>query len=465
MRGPDSHRPAFLASNRRTVVSEEIVFSDSDHDDGSVADREEEEQEQTLSRLHGEAAEGSSSTTSKKRSTAEDTPDATAKKRRSQPKLVETDLTGPHGLQRIPIEFPHRVQYAGTRPSRTSSAAYMRDLVQAYRDVMTTWQPQLDWRTVAHECEQLGSKGVVKQYVQQLRDTHRQTYLESLYDKETVEGWMRQLAQETEYRQQQQQTSFQDASPQSDIHAPHLAVINHDLVTPVPTGANMPIRPPFSGLSPPMHHTATVGTAEITTTAATTPTVLPHPPGAAVLHPLFVTPPIAAAAPTSNHRSKRRARMVMDEEDDMALEDEDDILLATMELQHARRRHILDDDDDDSDDEGPPVVDDSVGNIMLATDMAHSHDTRQNVQKETTTVSKSATQEPLAAFDASIVTANVPETPATNSPIVLISDPTSTEEPIALTVHPTDPGETLNTGSSITTTTTMNVAHEALNHE
>jgi hypothetical protein len=358
MRGP-YQRPSFLSNNPRpTIVTEDIVFSDTDSDNEGLSP-EELAQEADLSRQHGEAADD---TSRKRLSNGEaalldySKAHATKKARPVRPKLQESDLTGPCGLIRLTTELP-RIQYTSTTPTRAASALYMNQLLKSYASIVSDWQPQTDWRDSLHECyNTLGSKASVKQYMQeQLRDTHRQAYVEGVLGKEKANHVLQA------YRAYQTNTSLGATIFNSDgtrIASNGTARgngMNGDLQSALTAyrtrqaatqAANNAVDSDDEGeFQFGMDNNNTTGTSAAAITTANNP--------------------LLAVSQSTRSRLQPFGSDDKDDEDGV-LEDEDDILLATMELQQARRRHILDDDSDDED--VPPTTKAPTKSVQPATD-------------------------------------------------------------------------------------------------
>eukprot|EP01039_Chlorochromonas_danica_P003975 gene3975-4348_t len=100
----------------------------------------------------------------------------TKRARRLKP-FTEALLTGPYGLSRIYDEFPLKLRYNGSnKVSGGKEEKYLGHLFALYKEWAFQLHPGLSFQDVLLKCDTLGSKGVVRACVQNLRDRERERY-------------------------------------------------------------------------------------------------------------------------------------------------------------------------------------------------------------------------------------------------------------------------------------------------
>jgi hypothetical protein len=171
----------------------ELSDDEESEDEETRLQREEEEQERELSRVHGEASEGRGE---KRQQTAEEIQAQYEKKakskRQKRPDVTVDMITGANGLIRIPHEFkqiPHREDAKTT----SAAAAYSLRLIEAYKQFCFGLAPNMAFEDVLIKIEKEGSGRQLKDYIQNMRNMHRNHYVEKLYGKEKAEQFLSDL--------------------------------------------------------------------------------------------------------------------------------------------------------------------------------------------------------------------------------------------------------------------------------
>ena len=77
------------------------------------------------------------------------------------------------GMSRIYREFPLAINYQ----ARGSEAAYLKRLITLYKEWAFQLHPGLSFNDVMLKCEALGSKAVVRNHLQHLREMERERYM------------------------------------------------------------------------------------------------------------------------------------------------------------------------------------------------------------------------------------------------------------------------------------------------
>ena len=154
-----------------------------------ASDDEEIDQKRHLSEIHGEAAEAS---TDKRKADDENLEDAYKQraKRAPRPKIDEKLLTSSDGLIKIPREF--RLRYNGPSNAK-ESARYSRSLMDAYRKFFADLQKHVPFETALHQTEKLGSKAVVRSFLEEMRNEVRDKHLKRVYGEEKAKEMLKEL--------------------------------------------------------------------------------------------------------------------------------------------------------------------------------------------------------------------------------------------------------------------------------
>ncbi|GAX25062.1 hypothetical protein FisN_10Lh257 [Fistulifera solaris] len=158
----------------------------------SDLEEEEEEEERLLSEQHGEADEDNDR---EKKRNKDDAPDldysGVTQKKKKRPTLTVEHLTGLNGLIRIPDDFK-ALNSKLPRDAKTA-AQYTRSLMKLYQEFFVELWPQSSSTDVLLMIEQLGSKQPTKTYLQHLRDTARNRYVEHVLGREKAEKLLHEL--------------------------------------------------------------------------------------------------------------------------------------------------------------------------------------------------------------------------------------------------------------------------------
>lgn len=159
----------------------------------SSDDEEAEEQERLLTEQHGEAAETTVAGTKREQTDKEiEAEYSTRKRRKPRPTLKPSHLMGANGLIGIPLNF-RDIHFPKRANSIDAAAQYSRSLVHAYKTFCFDLFPGLAFEDVLSRIETFGSKREVKSYLNQMRDSARNTYLEKIYGKDTAEKMTQEL--------------------------------------------------------------------------------------------------------------------------------------------------------------------------------------------------------------------------------------------------------------------------------
>jgi hypothetical protein len=125
-----------------------------------------------------------------------------------RPSLKDSKLIGPDGLIRIKKEFPSKLKYrhpsskaiqnTKSRQQRLelevdAAALYSSQLLSAYASFCQELMPSWNYKDTLHKIEDLGSKKLVRDYLQSMRNEVCKEHLEELYGKEKAERWKHEL--------------------------------------------------------------------------------------------------------------------------------------------------------------------------------------------------------------------------------------------------------------------------------
>ena len=198
--------PQPSASSVRSTLHD----SSSSEDEEDQLRREEQEQERLFSEQHGEANEASASN---KRQSDTDIANAlnstdAAKKKKPRITLTDSKLTGPAGLIRIRHEFS-RIKYRPAKPVKSkdkkiakrkqferdihASAVYIGKLMQAYQEFALDIAPNMHYNDTFRKIQDLGSKKVVKDYLNTMREEICKEHMENIYGREKAEKYALEL--------------------------------------------------------------------------------------------------------------------------------------------------------------------------------------------------------------------------------------------------------------------------------
>ena len=179
---------------------------------------EEKEQERQLSKIHGEAPEAPISSVNQKRQLETDADianalsnEATKKKRKIRVVLTEQKLIGGEGLIRIRHDFPTKLKYRQPSVHATwnisskrnkerlkkveiqTAARYASDLIRAYQEFAIDLMPNHHYKDTFHKIEDLGSKKIVRDYLDEMRQDICRGHLEKIHGKLKTERLLNEL--------------------------------------------------------------------------------------------------------------------------------------------------------------------------------------------------------------------------------------------------------------------------------
>jgi hypothetical protein len=215
--------------------SRRVTFSETNTTSSRLYESEEEEEEElerAMSERYGEAEEaGGGERKRKKEESDKDIEkeleqEEKKKQKKPRPQLLPSHLMSAEGLIRLPVEFK-RIKYRpmkGKKRDVGAAAAYVQNLMNAYRSFCTDLFPSMAFEDVLLKIEQLGSKKDVKSFLQSMRDDVRNKHLEELYGKEKAE----RMLQELDEGLKQSQADFDDGE---DMHVQQQQLTDHPATT------------------------------------------------------------------------------------------------------------------------------------------------------------------------------------------------------------------------------------------
>jgi len=195
-----------------SVLSESEEYSDEysgDEDDSNVLQKS-----SRLSRQNAISTSREGKVSNPKRSNSDvaitDKLAENVKKERKlmRPSLNESKLIGSDGLIRIKTEFSSKLKYrhpsskavqnAKSRQQRLelevdSAALYSSQLLSAYASFCQELMPSWNYRDTLRKIEDLGSKKIVRDYLQSMRNEVCKEHLEELHGKDKAERWYDEL--------------------------------------------------------------------------------------------------------------------------------------------------------------------------------------------------------------------------------------------------------------------------------